>query len=442
VPTVDLPIAMAAPRPWTMVFLLMAICFISHFNRISMAVAGNEKIMDDYGINPREIGWVYSCFLAAYTAFMAFGGYFIDRFGVRIALGTALIGSGLFEALTGYLGLTVTLAGDFLLGLLAIRGLMGIVTTPLHPACAQTVSNWMPPANRTTANGLVTGAAVFGIASCYPLFGRMIDWFHWQRAFVLAGVVTILLGAFWLLFATDSPGGRLRHSTDTLPTAEYRGRFRSLHQVWIGVLSWLKLLGKPGLLFLTLGYAAVGYFQYLFFYWIQYYFDNVVHLGKDQSRWYAAIPVVAMGISMPLGGWISDRVERRYGKATGRKIVPIAGMVLSAFLLLFGVFSLRPAIMVAWFAASFAAMGLAEGPFWLTAIELGGKRGGSAAAIVNIGGNGIGLLAPVFTPLISEAVGWRLGIGVGGLVALLGALCWLPIRLRSEVPVERELQNV
>ena len=97
----------------------MGLCFISHFNRISMAVAGNEKIMDDYGINPREIGWVYSCFLAAYTAFMAFGGYVIDRFGVRIALVTALIGSGLFEVLTGYLGLTVTLAGDFLLGLLA-----------------------------------------------------------------------------------------------------------------------------------------------------------------------------------------------------------------------------------------------------------------------------------------------------------------------------------
>src|SRR3954469_16235456 len=158
-------------RPWTIVVLLMGICFISHFNRISMTVAGDEKIMNDFGINPREMGYVYTSFLAVYTAFMALGGYFIDRFGVRIALGTALIGSGLFEALTGYLGFTVTLAGDFLLSLLAIRGLMGLVTTPLHPACAQTVSNWMPPPNRTTANGLVTGAALFGVAFTYPLFG-------------------------------------------------------------------------------------------------------------------------------------------------------------------------------------------------------------------------------------------------------------------------------
>src|SRR3954468_24486021 len=102
-------------RRWKIVLFLMAICFISHFNRISMAVAGNEKIMNDFGISPHEMGYVYSFFLIVYTAFMAFGGYFIDRFGVRIALGTTLIGSGLFEVLTGYLGLTVTLAGDFLL---------------------------------------------------------------------------------------------------------------------------------------------------------------------------------------------------------------------------------------------------------------------------------------------------------------------------------------
>ena len=32
---------------------------------------------------------------------------------------------------------------------------------------------------------------------------------------------------------------------------------------------------------ITLSYAAYGYFQYLFFYWIQYYFETMQH--EDRS---------------------------------------------------------------------------------------------------------------------------------------------------------------
>jgi hypothetical protein len=47
---------------------------------------------------------------------------------------------------------------------------------------------------------------------------------------------------------------------------------------------------------------------------------------------------------------------------------------------------------------------------------------------MNTGGNGIGLLAPLLTPLISARLGWQIGLAAGGLVGLLGALCWLWIR--------------
>src|SRR4051812_16687342 len=271
-------------RRWKIVLFLMAICFISHFNRISMAVAGDEKIMNAFGISPDEMGLVYSGFLIVYTVFMTLGGSFINRSGVRVALGTAVIISGLLQVVTGWLGLTITLAGDFLIGLFIVRCLMGLVTTPLHPASAQAVSNWMPENQRTTANGLVTGAALFGVAFTYPLFGRMIDLFHWQRAFVLSGVATVLLGSAWVLWAADGPGESTpsKRNSSTVPK-EHRNLWYWLKLSAQGLLNWMKLLANPSLLFLTLGYAAVGYFQYLFFYWIHYYFANILHLGKEQS---------------------------------------------------------------------------------------------------------------------------------------------------------------
>src|SRR2546426_2846073 len=112
----------------------------------------------------------------------------------------------------------------------------------------------------------------------------------------------------------------------------------------------------------------------------------------------------------------------------------MGGMVLSAFLLGLGLMSQAPAAIVFWFALSMGAVGACEAAFWLTAVELGGTRGGSAAAIINTGGNGIGLLAPLFTPAISASLGWKWGISIGGLIAILGGVCWWFIRLEESWP--------
>jgi len=253
----------------------------------------------------------------------------------------------------------------------------------------------------------------------------MIDWLDWPVAFLIAGAATILLGVIWAWYGADTP-------------AQHRAASEAERQLLAPPAAdstqaetngWMSLLANPSLLWLTLGYAAIGYFQYLFFYWIHYYFESIRHFGKEQSRWYAAIPVITMGVCMPLGGWVSDQMERRYGHAIGRKIVPMGSMLMSAALLGLGLITESPAAMVFWFSLSLGAVGAAEGPFWLTAVELGGTRGGIAAAIINTGGNGIGLLAPLLTPMISESLGWKWGISIGGLVCIAGALCWWPIRI-------------
>ena len=44
--TLESPAAHAPPRMrWSIVVLLMALCFISHMNRVSMAIAADERIM-------------------------------------------------------------------------------------------------------------------------------------------------------------------------------------------------------------------------------------------------------------------------------------------------------------------------------------------------------------------------------------------------------------
>jgi len=390
---------------WAVPLALMALCFISHFNRISMSVAGDERIMEQYKIAPKQMGIVYSAFLLVYTIFMIPGGFFIDRFGPRIALAVVGLGSAAFCMLTGMVGWME--ASAVWMSLLLVRGVMGLVTTPLHPAAANAVGLWVPESRRSLVNGLITGAALLGVACTYKAFGSLIGQFEWPKAFMITGLLTAVITFLWLAVTP-------RH--EKAPRGPEMAR-------------WRVLLRNRSVWLLTFSYASIGYFQYLFFYWIHHYFVKILGMSEEASRYYAGLPPLTMAICMPIGGWLSDRLPPR-------ALVPMCGMVLGALLLGCGVLAKTPFWIVFWFSLAMGAVGAAEGAFWSTVVEVGRSAGGTAAAIMNTGGNAGGMLAPYLTPLVSETLGWPVGISLGGVVCLAGALCWIGIRSeRNELQV-------
>jgi MFS transporter, ACS family, D-galactonate transporter len=421
------PLAPMKPGPagrpgwvrWHIVALLVGISFMTWFNRVSMSVAYDEQIKDLYGVSPEAIGTVYSAFLFAYMVCMTPGGWLIDRYGARAALVVMGFGSAVFGALTALAGVPALVAAGLLLPtLLIVRSLMGAFTAPVYPASSRIVSRWIPASGRAYANGLVQGAAAIGIASTYPGFGALIDGFGWQTAFVISGAVTAALALAWMVYAANRPAehprvndAELRHIVGAVVGAE------AVPDDSPAPAAWHTLLRHRGLMLLTLSYAAVGYVEYLFYFWMHFYFQQVLHLDDGASRVYAAILTLALAVGMVAGGAASDRLQARYGRGRGRAIVPVIGLVGGAGLLLLGI--------------------LAQDVFWivtLLALALAGERGGTAAAICNTGGNAGGLIAPVLTPLVGgwvsrqfavgEQTGWQWAIGLGVVIALAGAAVW------------------
>jgi MFS family permease len=420
----------ASPAPtrvrWHILAWLMGLCLISHVNRASMSVAGTDRIMEQFGIDPTQMGAVYSAFLLVYSLCMIPGGLFIDRFGPRQALMVVGFGSALFGALTGVTGWLVSSGANLLLGLMLVRGAMGLLSAPLHPAAARAIGNWFPFAQRSLANSIVTCAAIVGVALSYPGFGALIKMLDWPGAFLVCAAATALLTILWMVCATDRPAQHrktndaeceLIGTVEEQRTGASSGRARD----------WLPLLRSRSLILVTLSYAAVGYFQYLFVYWMQFYFDKVLHLGVTASKFYAGILQLALAVGMPLGGWLSGRLARNLGVRRGRALVSGWGMTASALLLGLGVLAREPVWIVTWFALAHATLGASEGPFWATAVDIGGRHGGTGAAICNTGGNVGGMLAPVITPWVSGHFGWPWGIGLGGVICFFGALCWCGI---------------
>jgi len=289
---------------------------------------------------------------------------------------------------------------------------MGLVNVPLHPAAARLVGNWVTPSGRNLVNGLVTCAAPLGISVTYLLFGWLIDTFDWTGASLCASGGTLLLASIWTFAASDKPKGSTTPKTENQATAAGSCKL---------------LLQHRSLIFLTLSYALVSYFQYLFFYWAQFYFEKVRNLPKDTSRLYSTMLSLAMGFGMVMGGWLSDAFRARSMNRRTWTIVPVASLLFAAVAVVPGILSEETWITLACFSIAMFAVGASEGSFWTLAVELGGKRGGTAAGILNTGGNAGGLIAPVITPYISALFGWQAGLGLASVVCILGALCWVGI---------------
>lgn len=194
---------------------------------------------------------------------------------------------------------------------------------------------------------------------------------------------------------------------------------------------WL-VLTQRSVIAITLSYAAFGYFQYLFFYWLSYYFERIRHQDPLETRGYSTAITLAMGVGMLSGGWLADHLPRGFSPWARRALVPMLGMVASGLVFEIGLAAENPQSTVVAFTLSAAILGMCEASFWTTVVELGGPYGGTAAGLMNTGGNAGGTLSPYLTPLLSEllagrygaGLGWRLSLATAGVIALAGGLLW------------------
>jgi MFS family permease len=399
-----------------------------------MSVAGAERIIPQYNLEPAQMGLVYSAFLLCYTLTMLPAGWFIDRCGARTALAVFCFGSAIFVALTACVGLLCYEAHGVWLGLLGVRSLMGITNAPLHPAAARMVFELVPHRSKSLANGLVTAAACVGMAATYYVLGSLMDRWDWPRALLITSGLTLIVAVVWLVVTRSS-----------IPSA-----VSSEGQTAQRLADMLQMLGNRSVVCITLSYAALGFFQYLFFYWIEYYFETIQKQGVGVARQYSTCIILAMGLGMIGGGWLADRASAFFSPRFRRSFVPMLGMFAAGAVFELGLLCADTRITLVAFAAAAAFIGTCEGASWTTVVELGGRFGGTAAALMNTGGNAGGTLSPYLTPLLSayfaqqfgEGLGWRMGLSVAGAISVLGGAMWWGVdSFRSpDRPVGQEKQ--
>ncbi|MCC6590573.1 MAG: MFS transporter [Bryobacterales bacterium] len=402
---------MTRAQAW-IAFLLAAFSVLSYVDRTLLSVAA-PSIIREFGLSETQMGIVFSAFTLSYMLLMTPGGRWADRFGPRKVLTVMGLGSGLFTVLVP-LGPVLAPAIGFIPAMVLLRLVFGAFTSPLYPASGRMNANWIPLDKRTFVQGIVNSGAGLGGAISPLLFTFLMAAFGWRNSFVMAGLVTIAVAMLWHFTVTDR-----KASLPTPPEIKP---------------AWGTLLPNRNLQLLTLGYFAVDYFEYIFFYWLYYYLGEIRKVPPSEIAFWATMPFVAWLILMPLGGWWADRAASMWGMRRGYRIVAVTGMTLSVACLLLAMQCESVGAMVSLLSFSFGSCAAADVVFWAATIAISGKQVGAACGIMNTGGNIGGILAPMLTPMLAARYGWSAGLYFGGAIAAIALVCWFFID--SEVAAE------
>lgn len=411
---------------WQILGLLFLISVVTYIDRVNISIAGKE-LMPMFGLSGVQMGAVFSSFVLGYALFQIPGGWLGDRWGSRRVLTLAVVWWSLFTVLTAeadhlFFSELLGVLGSLIL----IRFLIGVGESAALPNFNRTVANWLAPSERGLGMGVSIGGIGLGSAMTPPLVAWMMTQYGWKTAFYVTGSLGIIVAGAWYLISRDDPRehpGVNQRELDWITRTP--GDSQSALSAQQPMADLLKI---RSVWFLTLSYMMLGYIAYIYLSWFFLYLVNVRHFTVLQGSFWASGPFIAMALFCPLGGWLSDRLTKKYGRCEGRNGVGGVGMFLTGLLIFSGAMAREPYTAIVLLSLGAGILYATVGAYWASTIDLSHEHSGALSGLMNMGANLGGTLSPTLTPMIGEAWGWPAALTVAAGVAFLGSLLWLGVK--------------
>ncbi len=405
---------------WALIFWIFLISAIAYLDRVNISIAG-KSIAQEFHLTNIQLGWVFSSFLLGYAFFQAPAGRFADRFGPRFAITAGVLWWGVFTA-----AITILPAGmgGLLWLLIATRFCLGIGEAVVYPASNCVVASWIPSSERGIANGFIFAGVGFGSGVTSPLIVYLMVNYGWRSAFLVSAALGLIAGAVWFVLSRDTPHQHPWISEEEKQRIE-SGIPRASLDSRSERVPWAIILRNRDIWAVTFSYFAYGYAAQIFFSWFFIYLSEVRGLNLRQSAYYTMLPFIAMAVGSTVGGYISDRLTKRFGSRVGRGGIAVVGIGLAAVFIALGTQVASPQLASVVLAGGAGALYLSQSSFWSVSADIGGKSAGSVSGLMNMGGQLGGALTASATPAIASHFGWSASFLVAAFLCALGALAWL-----------------
>lgn len=421
---------------WFLVFGLFVLSAVAYVDRINLAIAGSS-IASEFHLTNMQLGFLTSAFLMGYALFQTVGGWLADRLGPRRVLTAGVLWWGVFTALTTAVSAKIIFA---VLYLAAVRFLLGAGEAVMFPASNQFVSRWIPSQERGIANGVIFAGVGVGAGVTPGLITYIMVHYGWRWSFWVSAFIGLFAGTAWYFFARDTPEEHSHVSATELEHI-HAGRTTnpSAAAAGDGRILWSTILGSKEVWAVTFAYFCFGYVAWIFFTWFFIYLLKVRGLDLKASASYTTVLFLTMAACSPIGGAISDKLTKLYGKRIGRCGIAIFALFLTAIFLTFGsqVQSARLSGLV--LAGGAGALYLSQSSFWSVTADIASGSSGSVSGFMNMGNQFGGVLTASLTPVIASRLGWTASFYVAASLAAMGAVAWVFVDPERSLPPASKL---
>jgi len=405
---------------WRIVALLVAASFVAYLLRTNMSVAG-ERLRADLGISTVQLGLVLAANSWGYALLQFPGGVWGEGRGGRRALTQMLVAWGILTLLVGIIpsGLSAT---GILIGLIALRFLMGAAQAPLYPVTGgDVVYHWFPSAAWALPNALMNVGLTFGSAAAGPLIPWIAQVAGWRASFLLTAPLAFVMAVVWWWYARDRPAEHPDVAPGELKLID-AGRPVAAPEAPGG---WRLVLRDRNILLITVSYFCSNYVFYFFFNWLFIYLIEARGFKLLEGGWYAAVPWIAGAGGAFLGGWSCDRLWKRLGARQSCRILGAGALTLSGLFLVAASQAAGPVWAVGLLAVCLAAEQFTDAIYWAAMIAVAGRQASSGCGVMNTGGNLSNGIVALLVPVVVDRFGWSVAVAGGAGFAFLAATIWL-----------------
>ncbi len=297
---------------WFVVVIFFAFMLLHQADKLLIGPL-TTPIMEYFGIDEAQMGFVFSGAILVGGIFYPLWGYLYDRFSRAKLLSLA---SFLWGATT-WLSALAKSFGVFM----ATRASTGIDDAS-YPGLYSLVSDYFPPKTRGKVYGALQVAMPVGYIIGMIMALSLVQALHWQGIFFLTGSLGIILAVVIFLFVKDVPRGRAEPEFEGIePVTTYRFNWQAA----------LSLFRKRSLVLLFIqGFFGSFPWQVITF-WFFRYLETERNFSSGQVMTTMVIAVLFLASGYPIGGALGDAFFKR--NIRGRLIVSAFGVIAGALLL-------------------------------------------------------------------------------------------------------------
>lgn len=400
---------------YNVIILLAVIWTIIYFQRVNVSVLiVDQNFLSEMGLvgQAAKQGLLMTIFLLAYSLTNVIGSPLGDRIGPVKTMIIGLFLACLAMFWGGFAG-TIT-------SLLAMRIMLGIGQGIYFPSQSNIVKKWFPPAERGTAN------AIYGLGGCIapmlaiPLLTYLIGSFGWRSSFFIPAVLGLIMAYPFLKgLITDEPQENRFVKQDeadyiaqavTRETAPITGEAKGVSYILTSGRFWLLTVAYSGYLSIWWGVMT----------WLPQYLVAVRGYSMQNMSFLAMLPYIFGIAGLFLGGYFSDRMNRRAE-------VAFFSLFGSALFIVFATYTPSNFTAVIFMAITVGLSEIHYPPIWaLLQDHLPPELIGTGSGLMNGTGNLVSALSPVIIGSLIQLTGsysaglmYLVAIGMVGAVSCL-----------------------